>query len=373
MLKKTTLIIFALLFVVSIASDGSSQARGTTGRPAPGNMPGKWWFIPKADFEAIMGPTRGDRSARMVPVGGDAQLGAYILHYPVQKSEMPNSFYHPEISEIYYVIRGEGTALLGGELEDAKLAAPGTKNYREITGTNVTGKMKNYQTVKWGPGDVIIVPAGVPHMIGWEVTVPNDILRVVLDPKKRMDPVLTTEASRARLKTEGEPQPPAPAGSPTTPNIPGQTFTIIPKKDTEALMKGEIGDTPARVVKIPGGSNVGVFVLHMQPRKPPAGLVSSFYHSEVSELYYIVRGSGAAMMGGELENATWDDSNSASIRNVRGPSVNGNMKNAVPQKFTPGDAIMVAAGVPHAFTYEVVEPTDIIRVVIDHKGLLTLK
>ena len=44
--------------------------------------------------------------------------------------------------------------------------------------------MKNYQTVKWTAGDTIIVPAGVPHAMGQEVTERTDILRVVYDPKK---------------------------------------------------------------------------------------------------------------------------------------------------------------------------------------------
>ena len=158
---------------------------------------------------------------------------------------------------------------------------------------------------------------------------------------------------------------PATQGRPAPPNIPGTTFTFIPKADTEALMKGNIADTPARVVHINNNSNLGAFVLHMEPRKPAPGPVGSFYHSEISELYYVVRGGGTAMIGGELENATWDDSNSASIRTVRGPSVNGTMKNAKAVKFTAGDILIVPPGVPHSVTYDVSEKTDIIRAVVD--------
>ena len=166
---------------------------------------------------------------------------------------------------------------------------------------------------------------------------------------------------------------PATQGRPAPPNIPGTTFTFIPKADTEALMKGNIADTPARVVHINNNSNLGAFVLHMEPRKPAPGPVGSFYHSEISELYYVVRGGGTAMIGGELENATWDDSNSASIRTVRGPSVNGTMKNAKAVKFTAGDILIVPPGVPHSVTYDVSEKTDIIRAVVDHKRSLELK
>jgi mannose-6-phosphate isomerase-like protein (cupin superfamily) len=180
----------------------------------------------------------------------------------------------------------------------------------------------------------------------------------------------------ARLRAEGQPQPQAQnaaPGKPAPPNVPGATFTFIPKADLEALMKGNIADTPARVVKIANDGHFGAFVLHMEPRKAAQGPVNSFYHSEIAEVYYFIRGSGTAMLGGELENATWDDSNSASIRQVRGPSVNGTMKNAKPQKFTAGDIFIVSPGVPHAVTYQVDERTDIIRAVIDPKGTLELR
>ncbi len=385
MIRKNILWVFVPLFLVSITSQSSAQARGQAqgrgqavaapGRPAPGNMREDYTFIPKADLEALMGPTRGDRPARVVGIGG-ANLGAYILHYPAMKSATLNSFYHSEISELYYVIRGEGTALLGGELENPRWSDPNSTGTKEVTGPTVNGTMKEYTTQKWSAGDVIIVPAGVPHMIGYEVTVPNDILRVVLDPNKSIKAVPDREASMARLHAEGQqPQaqsPPVP-GKPAPPNIPGTTFTFIPKADTEALMKGNIADTPARVVKISNNGHFGAFVLHMEPRKPAPGPVTSFYHSEIAELYYVVRGSGTAMMGGELESATWDDSNSASIRQVRGPSVNGTMKNAHAQKFTAGDIFIVTPGVPHSVTYQVDERTDIIRAVIDPKGTLELK
>jgi mannose-6-phosphate isomerase-like protein (cupin superfamily) len=379
MAKKMILGVLVLLLVASMTvGQGQRQttAPAAKGRPAPGNMPGNFLFIPKADTEALMGPTRGDRPARVVNIGGGDNLGAYILHYPTMKNTVPNSFYHSEISELYYVIRGEGTALLGGELENPKWSDPNSAGSKEITGPTVNGTMKNYKTQKWGPGDIIIVPAGVPHMIGWEVTVANDILRVVVDPKRSITMVPNREASLARLRAEGQAQPaaaPAPPGKAAPPNIPGTTFTFIPKADTEALMKGTIADSPARVVPVNNNSNLGAFVLHMEPRKPGPGPVQSFYHSEVSELYYVVRGSFTAMLGGELENATWDDSNSASIRTVRGPSVNGAMKNAVTQKFTAGDILIVSPGVPHSVTYQVDEKTDIIRAVVDHNRKLELK
>jgi mannose-6-phosphate isomerase-like protein (cupin superfamily) len=175
--------------------------------------------------------------------------------------------------------------------------------------------------------------------------------------------------------THGAAQTPGPgtpaAGSPAPPNLPG-TFTYIPKTDAEALMKGTSGDRPVRVVNIAHGANLGAFILHLEMRKG-AQPAQSFYHSEVSELYYVIRGEGTALLGGELESPTWDDPNNPGIKQVRGPSVNGTMKNARAQTWSPGDIIMVSAGVPHSIGWEIATTADILRVAVDPKRALELK
>src|SRR5213594_1543754 len=312
MFKKTIWALFTLSILLSISMDTRAQARGQ-GRPAPPNMPGTFTFIPKADLEAVMGPTRGDRPARVVNVGSGANMGEYILHYPPVKNPMPPaSFYHSEISELYYVIRGEGTALLGGQLQNPMWRDSNTTSFREVSGPGVAGTITGYKSQKWSAGDIIIVPAGVPHTIGFEVTVPNDILRVVVDPKRSLKLVTNREASLARLRAEAQEQAPgqtvATTSKPGPPSMPG-VFTFIPKAATEALMGPTRGDRPARVVNIANGANLGAFILHYEPMKNTLP-VNSFYHSEISELYYVIRGEGTALLGGELDKALWDDSNS---------------------------------------------------------------
>jgi quercetin dioxygenase-like cupin family protein len=246
-------------------------------------------------------------------------------------------------------------------------------SFREVSGPGVAGTIKGYKTQKWGPGDIIIVPAGVPHTIGFEVTVPNDILRVVYDPKRVLKLVPTHEASLARLRAEAQEQnqPAAAPGKPGPPKMPGE-FTFIPRSATEALMGPTRGDRPARVVPVHNGANLGAYILHYETMKNTLP-VSSFYHSEVSELYYVIRGEGTALLGGELENATWDDPNSTAIKEVRGPSVNGTIRNYKVQKWSAGDTIIVSAGVPHSMGFEVTAKTDILRVVVDPRRALQLK
>ena len=80
--------VLALLIGASISTIARAQSRGQ-GRPAPASMPGTFTFIPRADLEAVMGPTRGDRPARVVNVSSGANMGAFILHYPPAKSPSP--------------------------------------------------------------------------------------------------------------------------------------------------------------------------------------------------------------------------------------------------------------------------------------------
>src|SRR5262249_5428374 len=128
-------------------------------------------------------------------------MGALILHYPPMKNPLPpGSFYHNEISELYYVIQGQGTGPLGGGVKNPTWRPENTVSFRQVSGPGVAGTLKNYKTQKWSPGDIIIVPAGVPHTIGFEVTVTNDILRVVVDPKRVLNLVTTRAQSLAAAR-----------------------------------------------------------------------------------------------------------------------------------------------------------------------------
>jgi mannose-6-phosphate isomerase-like protein (cupin superfamily) len=64
---------------------------------------------------------------------------------------------HPEEAEYALVVAGAGTMISGGTLEQAKVTRPGlTEGSRIVGGTTRT----------LGPGDVILIPAGVPHWFG---------------------------------------------------------------------------------------------------------------------------------------------------------------------------------------------------------------
>lgn len=66
---------------------------------------------------------------------------------------------HPAQAEYAIVLEGRGTLVWGGTMID-----PVTKNANQIDGSRIEGG----ETRTLGPGDVILIPAGVPHWFGIE-------------------------------------------------------------------------------------------------------------------------------------------------------------------------------------------------------------
>ena len=70
---------------------------------------------------------------------------------------------HENQVDVITVISGEGTLVVGGTTVDGHTTAPG-----EIRGKSITGGMNH----KMAPGDVLHVPAKVPH----QMLVPKDLV-----------------------------------------------------------------------------------------------------------------------------------------------------------------------------------------------------
>jgi quercetin dioxygenase-like cupin family protein len=80
---------------------------------------------------------------------------------------------HESLTDIFYVTEGETTFVAGGKYEGGKPISPG-----QIRGGTITGGT-TYHLVK---GDVIVIPAGIPH---WFKEVPTVVkYYVVKVPKK---------------------------------------------------------------------------------------------------------------------------------------------------------------------------------------------
>jgi mannose-6-phosphate isomerase-like protein (cupin superfamily) len=163
--------------------------------PAPAKVApklvGTFTFIPKAEIDKTLKETEtpgtyGDRAVRTVDLPAlNFRLGVYVIHRAAPSDEAPASgWYHTHIAEIYYVMRGAGTFMAGGSLENPTADDPNSYSTKLVRGPSVSGKFRGVTEQKIEAGDLIIAPIGVPHVTGRTTQAPRDIMRIALDPDK---------------------------------------------------------------------------------------------------------------------------------------------------------------------------------------------
>lgn len=133
-----------------VFAQGAAQASGT--------------FVGKAQIDEAL------RKAQAAPSGNivdqkisttEIQGGkAHVAHLRRVQPET-NALIHDHVTEIYYILEGSGTIMTGGRVDgvresDLTNVGAGISH----TGTHVGGSSQ-----KLAPGDVFVVPAGMPHRL----------------------------------------------------------------------------------------------------------------------------------------------------------------------------------------------------------------
>jgi mannose-6-phosphate isomerase-like protein (cupin superfamily) len=105
---------------------------------------------------------------------------------------------HDLVSEVYHVIDGSATLVLGSDITDLKRRPADDRAVRLLNGPGGNGAyIRNGVTYQLKPGDVVIIPAGVGH---WFTKIDDHIsyLMVRVDPDK-VTPLKDEAASKADL------------------------------------------------------------------------------------------------------------------------------------------------------------------------------
>jgi len=89
---------------------------------------------------------------------------------------------HDDETETYVVVSGGGTVVTGGVIVNGTRSAPESEVTRVLNGPSCSGQIVgNVTKRKVGPGDIVIIPYGVPH--GWtDIADHVDYLSVRPDP-----------------------------------------------------------------------------------------------------------------------------------------------------------------------------------------------
>jgi hypothetical protein len=80
---------------------------------------------------------------------------------------IPGGITHDSQTEGYVIVSGSGTLITGGHIVNGTRSAPDSAVTKELNGPSCSGMIAGNDVVKRAvkTGDIIIIPAGVPH--GW--------------------------------------------------------------------------------------------------------------------------------------------------------------------------------------------------------------
>lgn len=124
--------------------------------------------ITSAEIEAVLKHTGAegagvDRQIRVADLGS-YKIGVGVLRRGPTKPGAPvAAITHSQVTEVFYVISGTGTLVTGGVVDNDRSFPPDTEFVRLAVGPSSGGVFKGGDRRRIGPGDVIVVPAGVPH------------------------------------------------------------------------------------------------------------------------------------------------------------------------------------------------------------------
>ena len=123
-----------------------------------------------------------DQPLRMVTINGEYNVGAAVVTR-AKTAGGGGALAHSQITEVYYIISGNGTLVTGGTLEDAKDNTM-PQALRVIGPSKAGTKILNGKSRQVGPGDMVIIPANTPHTFS-EITTDRIVYMVVrVDPHK---------------------------------------------------------------------------------------------------------------------------------------------------------------------------------------------
>ncbi|PCH63631.1 MAG: hypothetical protein COC19_00830 [SAR86 cluster bacterium] len=139
-----------------------------------------------------------------------------------------------------------------------------------------------------------------------------------------------------------------------SPNLFAQRPTIathIPHAEVMTVfehMGGSI-DQQIRVVDIGDEVNVGVGVLQRMGTRTEGESVNAIVHHRITEVYYVLSGSGTLVTGGEISGDIEFADDNTSVLVLIGPSGSRTVINGHAKTISAGDIVIIPAGVPHGF------------------------
>jgi mannose-6-phosphate isomerase-like protein (cupin superfamily) len=194
-------------FVVAAACWVAALAAQGDMRPTCNMCPGT--YIPKAEIDAYVSKAIAekltDQQVRDIEIG-KAHIGIGVVHRGKLAAPAPESVAeHDQVSEVYHVIEGTATLMLGPDIVGAKRRPATLETVRLFNGPGSNGSsIRNGVSYDLKPGDVVVIPAGTGHLFT-RIDDHISYLMVRIDPDK-VTPLKDEAASKAYLAKPHSPQ-----------------------------------------------------------------------------------------------------------------------------------------------------------------------
>jgi mannose-6-phosphate isomerase-like protein (cupin superfamily) len=177
-------------------------AQGDRPQPTCRMCPGT--YIPKDEIQAYVdkavAENRVDQQVRDIDIG-KSHIGIGVVHRgKLARPAADSVAEHDFVSEVYHVIEGSATLMLGPDLVNPKPRPADLETVRLFNGPGFNAEsMRNGVSYDLKPGDVVVIPAGTGH---WFTKIDDHItyLMVRIDPDKKT-PLRDEAASKTYLGT----------------------------------------------------------------------------------------------------------------------------------------------------------------------------
>jgi mannose-6-phosphate isomerase-like protein (cupin superfamily) len=186
--------------IAALAAQGDPQP---TCKMCPGT------YIQKSEIEAYVQKAINekltDQQVRDIEIG-KAHIGIGVVHRGKLTAPAPESVAeHDQVSEVYHIIDGTATLMLGPDIVGGKRRPATLETVRLFNGPGSNGtSIRNGVSYDLKPGDVVVIPAGTGH---WFTKIDDHIsyLMVRIDPDK-VTPLKNEADSKAYLAKPHSPQ-----------------------------------------------------------------------------------------------------------------------------------------------------------------------
>ncbi len=132
---------------------------------------------------------------------------------------------------------------------------------------------------------------------------------------------------------------------------------------------GDTIDQQIRIVDIGDDLNVAVGILRRAGTRTEGEEVTSILHHRVTEVYYILSGSGILVTGGDETDPIEFPADATAVRELIGPSGRRTVTDGQVQAVAAGDIVVIPAGVPHGFRH-IQEQITYLSIRVDHEQVL---